>query len=72
MDRARTVSIVSWSTSVVVLYAETSEDLHHPVIHAHWNSKLKLAQRIPQEISGGRVKPQVFGYFVELGLRDLK
>jgi hypothetical protein len=55
-----------------VLYAEASEDLHHPVVHAHWDGKLVLAQRIPKEISGGRVKPQVFGYFVKLGLRDLK
>jgi hypothetical protein len=60
------------SACIVVLYAETAENLHHPVVHAHRDGKLKFAQRVPQEIFGGGIKPQVFGHFVELGLRDLK
>jgi hypothetical protein len=60
------------SARVIVLDPEAAEDLHRSVVHAHWDCKLKLAQRIAKKISGGRVKRQVFGYFVELGLRDLK
>jgi hypothetical protein len=60
------------SAGIVVLYAKTSEDLHHSVVHAHRDGEVVLAQRVPQEISGGRIKPQVFGYFIELGLCNLK
>jgi hypothetical protein len=57
---------------IVVLHPEAAENLNDPVVHAHWDSKLELAQRIPQEISGSRVKAQIFGYLVELSLCDLK
>jgi hypothetical protein len=60
------------STRVIVLDSEASKDLYHSVVHAHRDRKLVLAQRITQEVSGGGIKAQVFSYFVELGLRDLK
>jgi hypothetical protein len=63
---------LAWSTRIIMLDAETAKNLHHSVIHAYGDSKLKLTQRIAQEISCSRIKTQVFCYFVELGLRDLE
>ena len=70
--RVETNATLARSTGVVVLHPEAAENLDNPVVHAHWDSKLELAQRIPQQILGSRVKAQILGHLIELSLCDLK
>src|ERR1035441_985957 len=36
------------------------------------DGKMELTQRVAQEVPGGRIQAQIFGYLVELGLSYLK
>ena len=80
--RARTVSGVScgWkrmpplrgAARVVVLDAEAAEDLHAAVVHPDGDREVVLAQRLTEQLAGGRVEVQDGGGLVELGLGHLE
>ena len=77
MDRARTVSIVSWGWKrmpplpgprrIVVLHPVALEHLDRPVVHAHRNAEVVLAQRAAQQVAGALVQADQVGDLVELG-----
>ena len=80
--RARTVSTVSCgmeadpplggAAGIVVLDAETAEDLHAAVVHPHRDAEVELAQRPPEEVARGAVERQDVRRLVELRLRHLE
>src|ERR1039458_8861293 len=70
--RMETDTTLPRPTRVVVLHAETAENFHRAVVHSHRDGKMELPQRVAQEVPGGRIQAEVFGYLVELLLCDLK
>ncbi len=70
--RVEADAALTGAAGIVVLHAEAAEDAHAAVIHVYRDGEVEFAQRVTQQFTRGRVKAQLFGYFIELRLGNLK